>query len=79
MVAIFTPSASIAASVGPVLGIGIDVALGGESPHVFRLFRGLGGEISRAMFKEHPLQVNSMKMSYDACMFTVTPSKVFSG
>jgi hypothetical protein len=44
---IFALPASTVASVGPVLDTRVDVTPGEESSNVFRLFKGLGGDISR--------------------------------
>jgi hypothetical protein len=73
---IFALPASTAASVNSVLGASIGVALGEESPDVFRLFKGLGGDISRVRLEGISIAVDRPKLCsavHDYCYFLLFP------
>jgi hypothetical protein len=59
---IFALPASTAASAGSVLGAGTGVALSERNPDVLRLFRGLGGDISRVKLEGMPIIVADTTM-----------------
>jgi hypothetical protein len=73
---IFALPASTAASVNSVLGASIGVALGEESPDVFRLFKGLGGDISRVRLEGISIAVDRPKLCsavHGYCYFLLFP------